>query len=136
MESQRNSKHYDIQITSNRRKVHHQKPQLHKSGGQFRHHHRLGRRTKAMVPAAQKCLFHVFARHRSLSSMTFPEQLKTARALISRGNCAIAKSKNPSSPSKAKMGQVEAVNYSNAALEQRRKGTNPAKMGKTTFFTR
>lgn len=28
------------------------------------------------------------------------------------------------------MGQVEPVNYSNAALEQRRKGTNPASMGK------
>lgn len=28
------------------------------------------------------------------------------------------------------MGQVEPVNYSNAALEQRRKGTNPAKVGK------
>jgi hypothetical protein len=34
------------------------------------------------------------------------------------------------------MGQVEPVNYSNAAIEQRRKGTNPAKMGKTTLFTR
>ena len=41
------------------------------------------------------------------------------------------KTENPSSPGKAKMGQVEPVNYSNAALEQRRKDTIPAKMGKS-----
>ena len=32
-----------------------------------------------MVSTAQKCVLHVFARHRSLSSMTFPEQLKAQR---------------------------------------------------------
>ena len=47
------------------------------------------------------------------------------------------KAKNPSTPGRAKMGQVEPVNYSNAALEQRmKKATTSAEMGKSTIFTR